>query len=276
MQLWPRTISTKITEGKQVIVYSEEEASARFKQANFMDCRISAYPYWRPTITSDFAEITNAIAPNFILFDLDVCNFDNDEDRTLRVLKQTLRRVKVNLAGYRPTVIGSGNGYHVYITIDTPILEDIKEFRHINQISTKFVRFAEWYLSNGSSDHSHNSTVSLNNCMLRIPGSINSKNNAIVKIIKKLDSKDMAVNPNINLIIGSFCAYLADQEMKEDKYKKLTEQAGGLWSTKSFDRNNKEAINWIEKLLQTPLPDYRKTCICKSTHSIKAVHIIET
>lgn len=56
-QLWPRTIATKTTEGRQVIVYNREEAIARFKQANFMDCSISAYPYLRPSIVSDFADI---------------------------------------------------------------------------------------------------------------------------------------------------------------------------------------------------------------------------
>src|ERR1051325_11391356 len=57
MQLWPRTISTKTTDGRQIIVHSKQEALARFKQANFMDCRISAYPYWRPSIVSEFASI---------------------------------------------------------------------------------------------------------------------------------------------------------------------------------------------------------------------------
>src|SRR5215207_2674486 len=41
---WPRTISTKATEGRQVVVDTEEEALAWFKAANYFDCRISAYP----------------------------------------------------------------------------------------------------------------------------------------------------------------------------------------------------------------------------------------
>src|SRR5919198_1491213 len=83
----------------QIIVYSKEEAIARFKQANFMDCRISTYPYWRPSIVSDFANIKNTVAPNFIMIDLDICNFDYDDDRLERILKQTLRRIKELLAG---------------------------------------------------------------------------------------------------------------------------------------------------------------------------------
>jgi hypothetical protein len=35
---WPRRISTKLTEGRQILVHNKEEALARFKQANYMDC----------------------------------------------------------------------------------------------------------------------------------------------------------------------------------------------------------------------------------------------
>ena len=152
MQLWPRTISTKTTEGRQIIAHSKEETLARFKQANFMDCRISAYPYWRPSTTSDFIGIKNTIAPNFIMIDLDLYNFDLNDKALLHVLRQTLRKIKEILQLHDPTVIWSGNGYHIYIPINAPVLENIKEFSSIEQISTKFIRFAEWYLSNGKSD----------------------------------------------------------------------------------------------------------------------------
>lgn len=111
--------------------------------------------------------------------------------------------------------------------------------------------------------------------MLRIPGSTNSKNNAMVKIVKKFDSKHKAEYPNVNPIIGSFCTYLADQEIKENRYRKLTEEQKTM-TTKNvdnFSRNNKEGtIYCIEKLLQTSLPDYRKTCIWK----ILAPYLINT
>jgi Primase X len=251
MQLWPRTISTKTTEGIQVKVYSKEEAIARFKQADFVDCRISAYPYWRPCIVSDFAEIKNAIAPNFIMIDLDLCNFGIDDNVLLHVLRQTLRKIKELLQLRRPTVIWSGNGYHIYIPIDAPILENIIEFSDTEQVSTRFIRFAEWYLSNGKSDPAHNTTVSLNNCMLRIPGSVNSKSNAQVKVVKEFDKT--APLPNINLLIGNFYVYLKDQQIKESGYRNRIEQPS--WN------NNDKSVGWIEKLLQTPLPDFRKSCI---------------
>ena len=60
--IWPRTISTKTTQGKQIIVYSKEEALARFKQANCLDCRISAYP------SSKYIKRYLKQTPNFLQF----------------------------------------------------------------------------------------------------------------------------------------------------------------------------------------------------------------
>lgn len=108
------------------------------------------------------------------MIDLDRRNFDYDEEILTSALRQTLRKIKQALASYMPTVIWSGNGYHIYIPIEAAVLENIKEFSNVHEVSTGFVRFAERYLSNGKSDPAHNTNVSLHNCLLRIPGSINS------------------------------------------------------------------------------------------------------
>ena len=55
---FPRKISTKTTEGRQILVDDKPQALARFKQANYLDCRISAYTELDDT-------------PNFIFIDLD-------------------------------------------------------------------------------------------------------------------------------------------------------------------------------------------------------------
>jgi len=245
-QMWPRTISTKATQ-RQIIVNSKEEALAYFKAANYFDCRISAYHYWRPSIVSDFAGIKNVIAPNLIMVNLDVSNFDSEEE-LVRTLQKTLKKIK-ELLGFKPTVIWSGNGYHIYIPINAiVVLESVKEFSDIEQVSTKFLRFAEWYLSSGKSDPSHNNTVSLNNCMLRIPGTYNSENNAQVRIIKKWNYE----RPHINLLIGSFYAYLKDQKIKQDTLNCVRKQVS---------IKGDSSLVWIEKLLQTPIQDCRKYCI---------------
>lgn len=64
--IWPRTISTKTTEGRQVVVFNRMEALARFRQANGLDCRINAYPSyveWKGM---------NRQPPNFLFIDLDM------------------------------------------------------------------------------------------------------------------------------------------------------------------------------------------------------------
>ena len=134
------------------------------------------------------------------MIDFDECNLRSDGNKALRKI---LYRIK-HLLDSEPTVLWSGNGYHIYIPIYAAVLENIKEFAQIDNVSSKFLRFAEWYLSSGLSDSAHNSTVSLKNCMLRIPGSLNSKNHAQVKIVKRWDGK----RPHINLLIGTFCAHL--------------------------------------------------------------------
>jgi hypothetical protein len=148
--MWPRTISTRTTDGRQVIVNSKEEALAYFKAANYFDCRISAYTYWRPSTLSNFVGIKNLIPPNMIMIDLDSSDFNNEFNTMKSTLRKTLMRIN-HLFRMRPSVIWSGNGYHIYIPIGAVVLEDIKEFANIEQVSTKFLRFAEWYLSSGKS-----------------------------------------------------------------------------------------------------------------------------
>jgi hypothetical protein len=182
------------------------------------------------------------------MIDLDVCNSGFDDRIIKAALRKTLLKVMRRLS-LKPTVIWSGNGYHIYIPINAVVLEGIKEFAHVDQVSIKFLRFAEWYLSTGASDSTHNATVSLNNCMLRIPGSLNSKNNAQVRLIEKWDGN----RPNINLLVGTFCAYLRNQEIIE--LKKCNSLPRVVTATSSG------AIQWIERLLQTPIHDHRKFAV---------------
>ena len=87
-QTWPRTISNKATEGRQILVYNEKEALARFKQANYLDCKISAY--------SSYIEWTriNRQAPNLIFIDLDFDKFKSDKlvlDKALYLALNTIK-----------------------------------------------------------------------------------------------------------------------------------------------------------------------------------------
>src|SRR5215208_1622835 len=87
--------------------------------------------------------------------------------------------------------------------------------------------------------------------MLRIPGSINSKNDQTVKIIQKSDG----LRPAINYLLAGFSRHIINEKYIElKKAKKSNHQ-----SPVPAEQNSR--VGWIERLLQTPLSDYRKYSI---------------
>jgi hypothetical protein len=205
--LWPRTISTKATRGAQIVVRTKEEALKRFEQADFLDCKINAYPKrieWKGI---------NLQAPNFIFIDLDLGRFKSRLALN-RCLDKTLKNIseKFNVA-VNTTVLWSGNGYHIYLPVEAFVLEQESEFARFGNPSRKFIQFAEPYLSNNKSDPEHTKGLSFKNCMLRVPGSINSKHEGRkeVKIIQKWDGK----RPSIKPLFYRFDLYLLIRRSKE-------------------------------------------------------------
>jgi hypothetical protein len=118
--IWPRKISTKTTEGKQVMVSSKQEALARYKAANFFDCRISAYPYYTAVGSHTI---------DLIMMDLDLSKFESSQALD-RALSKTLRNIRETFrGGFTSSVLWSGNGYHIYIPMEARyILEQRPEF----------------------------------------------------------------------------------------------------------------------------------------------------
>jgi hypothetical protein len=187
-----------------------------------------------------------------IMMDLDRNNFKTDRGLTIaliRTLKNILELLKAN-----PTVIWSGRGYHIIQPIygNDVILENVKDFEGIPDISTQFLRHMEAHLSLDKSDPQHNSTVSYNNCMLRIPGSVNSKNGEMVSIIQRWDR----YRPEINYLLHPLYLRIQSQRI----LKLLEAQKRPKIQPTNFNGSNNE-IHWIEKLLKTPLADHRKYCI---------------
>ena len=250
--VWPRTIFTP--KEKQVLVYNKEEALARFKQANLLDCRINAYRAY-----TDFGHI-NRQAPNFIFIDLDLSRFNS-----MKALDKTLRNVLKNIYekfnGAQATVIWSGNGYHIYLPIQAFILESESIFAEYGQPSKKFLRFSEKMLTDNKADPCHSNNLSFKNCMLRIPGSHNSKcvrinnNNSgsttEVKIIRKWDGKRSA----INWVLRDFRRYLIQEKIDNNGAKRKRARLSSNTKTTSI------MCIWIEILLETPIEDYRKYAI---------------
>jgi len=185
-----------------------------FKAANYLDCKINAYPKyveWKGM---------NRQPPNFIFIDLDQGRFKLID----KVLNKTLKNISQRFGTLvRPTVIWSGHGYHIYLPVDAFILEEESEFARFGYPSRKFIQFSEEFLSDQKADPCHTKGLSFKNCMLRIPGSINSKNGTEeeVKIIQKWDG----IRHNIKPLLFRFDLYLliskSKQIHKKTKYRKM-------------------------------------------------------
>jgi hypothetical protein len=253
--LFPRTISTYRSEGRQFEVFSKEEMIKAFEQSDFLDCRVNAYRSY-----TEYKGI-NRQAPNFIFIDLDRSTFTTERAHRM-ALTATLKNIKEKLFDANPTVLWTGNGYHIYQPIEAFVLEEEEVFNEFDQPSKVFLKFAEQYLSNNKSDPSHN--PSFKSCMIRIPGSFNSKcilegKDPEVRIIQRWDGQ---LRPKINLLLGSFHAYLVDQRIKElQRQKELKVKYQIRMKKNDNDTSSRTAIPWIELLLETPIEDYRKNAI---------------
>ena len=216
-----------------------------YESANFVDCRVNAFPSY-----TEYKGIQR-YPPNFVFADLDASSFENSM-LLRKSLDDTLRTIRLKING-SPTVLWTGNGYHVYQPIDAVILEELSQFEQFENPSSKFLRFVERYLTNEKSDTAHN--PSFKSCMLRIPGSTNSKcelRNNTVEIIQKWDG----YRPPISLLFESFHAYLIDQKYNELKLQKRLQKRYGF---NAGEPNN--SVHWIEILLETPIDDYRKNTV---------------
>jgi non-catalytic primase subunit PriX-like protein len=240
--LWPRTVSTRLTGNRQVPVYSIEQALELYHQAGYSDCRINAFPYH-----TEFKGV-NRQEPDFIFAgDLDASRFKSLEDLDT-ILKKTCRNIAKDIGGC-PTVIWSGNGYHVYQPVVAPLLELESQFARFDRPSTELLRYTENRFTNGKTDPCHKPTVK--SCMVRVPGSVTSKNGQQVRIVQKWNGD----RPQINPILFDFYIYLANKRIAEQQ-----QQQSMVQQHHKIKRIG-NTINWIEWVLDTGLSDYRKYAI---------------
>ena len=189
--IFPRTIMTKKL-GYQRKVYSKERVLEHFIESDFIDCRINAFPALKEGATW---------IPDFLFIDLDLSNF-NDKKALEIALNKTLKKIKekIDSNNAHPTVLWSGNGYHIILPVYCPIeLERIQEFQEFDNPSERFLRFAKDYLSNNKADRANN--PSFRSCLVRIPNSFNAKclargesfENSKIKIIKEWNRERLSI-----------------------------------------------------------------------------------
>jgi hypothetical protein len=96
--------------------------------------------------------------------------------------------------------------------------------------------------------------------MMRIPGSINSKNNCEVRLVQEWNG----VRPAINYLLADFCGYLANekwQELRDQQLRPRRKQLKRPYVRSTQYGNRSNTFQWIERLLQTPITDGRKYSI---------------
>lgn len=251
--LFPRSIMTSKT-NSQVFVDSEDQIIRYFEEANFADCRLNGYPYHHK-------DERPHLYPSFIFVDLDLslCSTCKYPIRKLDyILKQTLLKIQEEIHGY-PTVLWTGNGYHIYQPIKIVTekgeklpLDSFKEFEEFvpilrNDLCTEFIRFANKYFTNGKGDPKHN--PSIYSCLIRIPGTINSKNAETVKIVQKWNDVEALANPLI-------LPFVEDLKQRKSEIEESSKRRD-----KFISKNSNNRIAWIDKLLQNPLSDHRYFCL---------------
>jgi hypothetical protein len=256
---FPRRISTFKSQNNQIMIRSKEETLRRYEESNYMDCRINAFPSLKEGISW---------ASDFIFIDVDLADFKSKRALDL-ALNRTLQNIKERLKEAHPTVLWTGGGYHIYQPIEGVIFEQDRNFNEFSDLNlfNEFLQFSKSFLSYDKADKNNN--PSLKSCLLRIPGSINSKYNTEVKIIQKWNG----IRPSIKLLIGDFYTYLTDCKIKKERELRKCKYSKDITE---YIANN---IQWIENLLETPIEDGRKYCmwriLCPYLINIKKLSLEE-
>jgi hypothetical protein len=250
--IFSRKIMTKQL-GYQVEVFNKQEALEYFKTSNYEDCRINAYPSF-----TEYHGI-NRTPISFLMVDLDLKDFTNEKKEKAvldRALNKTLQKIKETIGG-KPTVLWTGNGYHVYQPVSGFILEEYETFYKFTKyfkkdLTSLFIQFAEEYFTDYTADRLHNPTVK--SCLVRIPGSLNPKSidkekDAEVKIIQKWDGN----RPYIQPLLRHFSRWLIQKKINDmEELKKQEKRNAKFHMTVSKSQERTNAIKWIEEGILGP------------------------
>jgi hypothetical protein len=265
---FPRRISTYLTAKNtpwQIMVSSRDEALARFKQSDLKNCRISAYKYPVPTVRG-----INAQVPNFVMADLDRKDPIFKTDKSFNeCLENTLQNFNNKLHGAKPSVLWSGGGYHLLQPLDADIVLEMESiFTKFNEPSKNLIRYIEREMTNNKADSAHNGSVAFGNCMVRIPGSFNTKyirfNKAQseVKIVQRWNG----YKPDIKWVLRDYWIYLTQEKNNEilatshrDQRRLRSQWKRGIDPNQQKKQANK--TEWIESLYNKSLDDCRYYCI---------------
>jgi hypothetical protein len=106
--------------GYQNEVFDVKEALEYFRKSNYEDCRINAYPLFTKY------DGINRTPPSFVMIDIDLKDFVSNNTLD-RALNRILKRIESKMRAH-PTVLWTGNGYHIYQPVAGFILEEEEVF----------------------------------------------------------------------------------------------------------------------------------------------------
>ncbi|CAN5613808.1 hypothetical protein BH23THE1_BH23THE1_25510 [soil metagenome] len=222
---FPRKMMTFRSNGP-FTVNTKQDILKRCEQSEFKGCRINTYPV---TIAKEGVLIQS---PNFVFIDLDLGNFDNDINKLDRVKNSTLRKLE-QMQGSHPTLSWTGNGYHIYLPVDIPVLDNeyvLSKDKFPNLFSLKgrysqyfvsevFMQFAEDFFTSGRYDPNHRPKYKT--CLIRLPDTFNSQclsrglscEESKVRIVQKWNGKRI----DGEAITREFMIWLTNQEINFGK-----------------------------------------------------------
>jgi hypothetical protein len=259
--IFPRKISTYESSNKTFQIDNMDEIIIAFIDSKFIDCRVNAFPLLREG---------KSWIPDLIFIDLDLSDFKSKKE-----LELLIALILRNISKYfgedaKPTILWSGNGYHIIQPVNCPVSDYLinqkfKEFVDSRIIingnaAEEFLRFAKILLSYNKADKNHN--PSFRSCLLRFPGTINSKNGSTVKIIQKWNGYRPTITKELFIM---FHEYLIQKKIDYNLEQQKQIKDLGKWKRKNHNNNfgNKYGnyYHWIERLLETPVEDCRKEIV---------------
>ena len=117
------------------------------------------------------------------------------------------------------------------------------------------MQFAESFFTDQKGDPQHR--PSIRSCLIRIPRTINSKCNQQVKVVQKWDG----IRPPIKYLLRDYRIWLVSEKINEKLREKRPRNYRKSYSHTYLCYNGTGTIQWIERLLQTPLANHRKYAI---------------
>ena len=201
--LFPRRIFTPIH--KQVKVSDVVEMLRYFYESELYDCRISAFPF----LENWYIRLHGPQPPDVLFIDLDASQFKSKRALDLTLVK-TVKNIQDRFdSDTQPTILQSGSGgYHIIQPLQVIDLGKVDQFSKWSTDPNKeFLRFTERWLSDNKADYNHYNNVSVNNYLIRIPNSVNSKTNTEVKIVQRWNG----VRSDVRFVYSYFLAYLVDK-----------------------------------------------------------------